>query len=209
MVESAPPQAISTGEWITIGLTAAGLIVAVAGIVIAWKMLRRPATTITAGFWKVERFSSGGLFKDAIPVRGVLQVSGLVAFSPMGTSFMINGMKCVASAAGRSIILEAVQDHLNEVHQGGMSLPFMFRESGTASLLPDSSLVDIEVWIRLADGSNVHDRQTALAVTGQVIQVESIQFMPERTPLQMVKRRYNLARRAISKVWDREKHEPF
>ena len=198
--------AISTGDWIGISLIIFFGLVSIVGVVIAWKMLRRPPTTITPGFWKVERFSSE-------TVSRLLQVSGVVVFSPMGTSFKVSDTKCEISSGGERVPLLPIQDHRKDLHQGGLSLQFVFREEGPESAFPDdpSLVVDVDVWIKLADGSKLHDPPRNLRTGDQTIQVNVALLRIDRSPTEAAifvfnKHMRNPVKRRIAAVWKYLRH---
>lgn len=177
-------DSLSTGDLIAFGAIAIAAVVGVAEVIaafIGWRVWRSPATTITPGLWKVERFSS-----DAVTM--LFQVSGRIVFSPSGTSFMVIGARCQAKAGGKTISLEPVQAHMDVLQQGGMSLPFVFRETGDKSAISHNpmQLADVEVWLRLADGSKHYEEQKGISTGAQVIRINALALEIDRSPGQMI-----------------------
>ena len=122
---------------------------------------------------------------------------------------MVSGAKCVLSASGKAVGLEPIQAHIGDVHQGGKSLTFVFREAGPESALPGQPdlLVDVDVSIRLADGSKCDGpKQKAVPTRNQIIQVDPIHIrIPRRTVWQVLRRRFNRVKAAIQIAWEKER----
>ena len=186
---------ISTGDWLNVGLIIFFGLFAVVEAMVAWKMWRRPATTIRPGFWTAERHSGEGS-------ASLFLVRGPVTFSPVGTSFEIVDAKCEVRGAGVRARLMRVSPELNELHQGGKTLAFTFREAGDSSAFPrpGTKSLDIEVWIKLADGSKFHETQRDVAIGPSVVHIRG-SSEPNRTPPQMARRGFFQVRAWLARAW--------
>ena len=110
--------------------------------------------------------------------------------------------KCEVRGAGVRARLMCLSPKLNELHQGGKTLAFTFREAGDRSAFPHPATksLDIEVWIKLADGSKFHETQRDVAVGPSVIHLRG-SYEPNRTSRQIGRRGFFQVRAWLARVW--------